>query len=193
MKKMLLTAGLAFALTACSGTPLSGPVIYNVNFMPKYDFDTFQYLNGGKDMRLAVVGNPYSVSDKALADAIAKRMSGKNPGSPVTFKTEGDLSEGSSPDTVLVVRFQKDRIATADLCKTGGTPANPSRPGDESARLSFAYCKGGAPLSYGDASLPLSGGPEGVDFKSMFARIPMKLFEVDPSGNRDGCDGGDCT
>lgn len=193
MKKKLLTAGLVLALTACSGVPLSGPVIYNVNFMPKYDFDTFQYLNGGKDMRLVVIGNPYTVSDKVLADAIAARMSGRNPGSPVTFKAAGDLSEGSSPDTRLVVRLQKDRVATADLCKTEGAPANPSRPGDESTRLSFAYCKSGSPLSYGDGSLPLAGGTEGSDFKSMFARIPMKLFEVDPSGNHDGCDGGDCT
>lgn len=173
-----LSTALVLLLSACFGGTL-----YNQHFAHSYEFLELMAFHGGKDMRLVVSGDPYSIDDGALNRAVGAAMSGRNEGLPINFTETPQVETGPGRIEIL---FQPPANAIgARLCR-GETKPDPN--GGSADRALIVYCKRDRDLSSLWLKLPEGAVPGNQAFNDAFALAIRELLPSDPPLDRgDRC------
>lgn len=175
----------AAILAACAG---SSEIIYRKSFQAGYDFDKLMAFHGGKQMRLAVHGNPFDVPNETLGKQLSASMHGHNEGLPIDFTARP--APDAFQDTRIVVQFQPpaSSIGRTACDGTGGLEKAPvtSRAGPVEALI--AYCWQERELSSLRVRMGEVSSPDDPTFDLMIARATNLLLpRKDPFSGSETC------
>ena len=172
-------AASAALLSACAA---SGVVVYQDDVALQYSPLTLGLIGSGRhDLPVQVHGNPFAVSDQALAAAVVRGLQGHASGIPVNFTT-APQSRYPRGDYRTILVFDAPRgVSQWDLCRADDLSAIPTAPaGAPVVRVFAAYCQAELPLSWTAAQVANVPGPDSPRFDGLLGQVALAMF---PSRN----------
>ena len=185
MRAISFAATAALALTGCID---SGPTrISYVTVENAYRYSEFATAASPGELRIVIVGDPFSVGRERFDEAVIEAMDGHHFGPPVEFTTAAEAHV--SPHHTVVMMFDAP-ISTSEvaLCQTSpsaGQPATattqPAPSPDQPVYVMAAFCQDGQTLTYLGGVMARSGLDD-PRFRDFVGQVTMQLF---PIRNRD--------
>ncbi len=144
---------------------------------PHYDAARFNYAAGGRDLAVAVQGDPFGLDPAAFGRAVADAMQGHTWTQPANFTMTPGPS--SRPQYRAVVAFDPvGTIGPHTLCQ-GPVPTAPTT---GRMQVHGAFCEGRAALTSAINAGPRPSGVDDPAFQRLMAGLTRDLFPMD---NRD--------
>ena len=123
-----------------------------------------------KPMPLAVLGNPTTVSDGALAIAVAEGFQGSHIVHHTIFKPS---APGEQHPYRTVVAF--GAVGQADICAA----AAGSVPAGQTQMMNAAFCRGSQALSYVQSRIGTVNDPTASSFQKHVQAVGLQLFPTE--------------
>ena len=143
---------------------------------------TFTYAGADRDMRVIIVGNPFSAPKAEVDRVIVENMQGRNNGPTTNFTTTP--SENVREGYPIVMMFDPPRgMLKDDICGDTGK-LMPEPPGDR-IRLLTGFCAGDELLTWVAASISRVATPSDPAFGNMVSQSIRNLIppgDDDPDG-----------
>lgn len=181
MRRLLSFLGI-LGITACD----SGVTIYSNNY-DAYSPSYFVYAAADRDFLVQVQGNPFGISDDALADSVVAAMQGHNRGPRTRFVTKA--TDSTRPDYRAVIVFEPaPTLRPQDVCQDRAQGRTPAAPGSTASRATIellaVFCGPTGVFSSLQARAPVKA-PDDATFKRLFTQVTLGLFpDTDQSVNR---------
>lgn len=178
MKPVFLFLAFAALLGGCAG---DSAVIVQDSFRQRTLEAFYQYGAGGRDLRLAVTGNPFDMPQDAFAQKVEQAMPESTGLSPAT-RPRLNPDASAQDNYSLVFAFQPPRRGDAsDLCSGRVGTVSPGQP----VMLDAALCISGFAYSFASGRV-VADSPDDPRFKSLINQMILALFYSDDrlnSGN----------
>jgi len=177
MRRLLSFLGI-LGITACD----SGVTTYSNNY-DAYSPSFFVYAAADRDFLVQVQGNPFGISDDALADSVVAAMQGHNRGPRTRFVTKP--TDSTRPDYRAVIVFEPaPTLRPQDVCQ-GRAPTAPAKTASRATvELLAVFCGPDRVFSSLQAKAPVKA-PDDDAFKRLFTQVTLELFpDTDQTVNR---------
>lgn len=177
MRRLFSFLGL-LGLTACD----TGVSTY-ANSYEAYSPSFFVYAAADRDFLVQVRGNPFGVSDDALAESVVAAMQGNNPGPRTRFVTKP--SETTRPDYRAVIVFEPGpTLRPQDVCQDRATATAASGGSRGAVELMAVFCGPDRVFSSVQGKAPVKA-PDDQTFNRLIQQVTIALFpDTDPTVNR---------
>lgn len=162
-----LVSGTVLAASACSAQSIRTQEDYNRS---TYDYSNFSIYHAGRDTRVVIHGNPFSMDRQAFERTVTDQMEKAHGGQATDFTTTPD--ETAAPDLRVVLAFNPVETVPR-LCRDMEIP---TRDDTAAFRLTAAWCWGDRRDSYVDASAGAISGPNDPQFRKLVAQVMAGLF-----------------
>lgn len=167
--KILLIAGMAAALAACS----SGIVVNEPVFEQLYVDGDLEYAAQSGELRTEVYGNPYGMGGARFTSTVTGLMKGANLGREVTF-TASPKGPGSGPYHAVMVFNAATGTSPHEVCSA---PAKiPTGPRGTALTLLSGFCIGDTLLSTADGTTFGVAATEDPRFRELVRGVTLALF-----------------
>jgi hypothetical protein len=169
IKPLACVALTAFLLGACA----AGLVRLQSEVAPStYSYSNFALYHAGRDTRVEVHGNPFSMDAAAFARAVTDHMQGANVGRPTHFTTTPGPSAERNMRVVMAFNSDADGY---DLCNAR------FRPRGEVGVLTLkaAWCFAGREDSWVEATVGGAGSVNDPRFHDLVSQTVLNLFPTD--------------
>lgn len=176
--------GAIFLMAACAP---GGVMLSMQDIDTAYNPSELAYAGADRDMRVIVVGNPFSGDQAAFASAVTDAMQGQHWGQATNFTT---TPSGSARDLYRVVMLfdPPKSLGSGRLCREEATGL-PSEGSGDGIVLFGAFCRADKRLTSIRGHMPEASGAQDPAFRSLVAQVTNGLFppESGQKRSRDRC------
>lgn len=181
MRSILIVIAVLFATGACTAGNVR---LTQQEISPVYKASEFAYAGAGRDLRVAVAGNPFGGDRAEFGHAVTGYMQGNHWGQATNFTTSPGETARDSYHVVMLFNPPKS-FPGIKLCRE--KPADlPSEARDGGIVLFAAFCRRNKSLTEIKGYIDAAGGPADPNFGDLVAAVTQGLFPPRHHFDNDG-------
>lgn len=173
MKRWILAAG-AVLVSNCG----SGPVLLTHQAVsPAYSTNQFAYAAAGRDLRVAVVGDPFDGDRAAFERGVTDAMQGKHWGQRTRFTVDPDDSARDIYHVVMLFN-PPGSLSGEKLCRSEPDALRPRAYTDGRLGVYAAFCRSDKMLTRVRGTIGGADGPNDPLFQELIGQVTNALFPL---------------